>query len=78
MIAKPPITLSDLDESWVPATREAMRVREGVPVRAGHGNTIEAYSINRDRWMPIMLTGGGTRFASAEERDAVLLHLNSK
>jgi len=72
MTPKPPITAAELDETWVPATREAMRVREGVPIRAGDGNTIEAFSINLDRWLPIMLTGGGTTFATAEDRDAVL------
>lgn len=77
MTPKPPITAAELDETWVPATREAMRVREGVHVRAGENNSIEAYSFNRDRYLPIMLTGGGTTFATAEDRDSVLNQLNS-
>lgn len=76
MTPKPPITAAELDETWVPATREAMRVRDGVPIRAGERNTIEAYSLNRDRWMPIMLTGGGVSFVTPEDRDAVLRLLN--
>lgn len=79
MTPKPPITASDITPEWIASVREAMSVKEGVPVR---GNplrpTIEAYSINRKAWGPIMLPGGGVTFADFDARNQVLLRLQGK
>lgn len=79
MPVKPPITPAQLPEGWTEACREAMRHHEGVPVRAGATlNEIEAFSIKRNTWMPILLPGGGTTFETAEQRDEVLGKLEGK
>ncbi len=76
---KPPITAADVSPEWIVACREAMSVREGVPVRPNPSKPqIEAYSIGRKAWIPIMLPGSGTLFTNFDERNAVLQKLTSK
>lgn len=75
-LTKPPIPASALPEGWIEACREAMRHHEGVPVRANPTMAaVDAYSISRRAWCPIMLPGGGFTFTSNEERDGVLRKL---
>lgn len=77
-MTKPPIPLTALPADWIPACREAMNQRESVPVRA-HPKiaAIEAWSVNRGRWMEVLLPGGGTTFETAGERDGVLAALTA-
>lgn len=73
----PPITAADIMPEWIAACREAMHVREGVPIRANPRQpSIDAYSINRRQWGPIMLPGGGFTFVDFDERNLVLGRLN--
>lgn len=76
-MTKPPIPPTALPADWIPAVREAMNQREGVPVRA-HPKiaAIEAWSVNRGRWMCVALPGGGDTFTTSEERDEVLRALH--
>ncbi len=79
MIPKPAIPADLLPDDWYTACREAMNQREGVPIRANPTSAaIDAYSINRKAWGPILLPGGGTTFTSVAERDAVLRRLEGK
>lgn len=66
-----PITAAEILPHWPAAVRQAAR-RDGVAIRAGAGNSIEAQSINTGEWMPILLKNGGTAFATAEDRDQIL------
>ncbi len=75
-LTKPPIPASSLPEGWIDACREAMRHGEGVPVRANPNcAAIDAYSINRKAWLPILLPGSGTTFETVADRNAVLRKL---
>lgn len=73
----PPITSQDITPEWIAACREAIRQREGVPIRANPMQpSIDAYSINRRAWGPIMLPGGGFVFTNFDERNEVMRRLN--
>ncbi len=79
MNTKPPITAADVSDKWVQDCREAMSVREGVPIAANPSvPSIDAYSIGRKAWIPIMLPGSGTTFVSFEDRNKVLARLTEK
>ncbi len=79
MTNKPPITAADVPPEWIAACRQAMSVREGVPVRANPLRpSIEAYSIARNGWGEIMLPGSGFLFTSFDDRNLVLHKLTSK
>lgn len=75
----PPITAQDVTPEWIAACKEAMSQHEGVPVRANPLTpSIDAFSINRKRWIPLTLPGSGTLFATFDDRNAVLGRLQSK
>ncbi len=79
MTTKPPIPASALPEGWIETCREAMRHSLGVAVRANPESAgIDAYSINRAKYMPIQLSGGGTTFENNGQRDEVLRKLEGK
>ena len=79
MTNKPPITNSAIPDEWIADTREAARVTEGVALRAHAAlPRIEAFSINRNRWLPLMVPGSGFDFTDATERDAALARINAK
>lgn len=68
---KPPITADQIPPEWPIAVRDALNHCQGSQVRAGTGNTIEAWSAIRG-WMTLMLPGGATRFTTEADRDLVL------
>lgn len=72
MTPKPPITADQIPIQWIEDVRAAVQ-RDGQPLRA-HATLpmIEAKSLRTNQWMPLMLHGSGTLFASTEERDRVL------
>jgi hypothetical protein len=75
-----PLTAAEvLTTNWADNVRSAA-LRDGNAIRAGlHANTIEGQSINAPhQWMPILLRNGGTTFATAADRDAVLAHIHRK
>lgn len=79
MTSKPPITSEMVSDQWVADCREAMSVREGVPIRAsGTVAGIEVWAVNRGRWQPLVLPGSGTLFCDCDERNKVLARLNAK
>lgn len=71
-MTKPPITALEIPPDWPTAVRDAINNCNGVQVRAGANNTIEAWSQLRGRFMPLLLPGGGTAFATESDRDLVL------
>lgn len=78
-LPKPPITAQDVPDSWVAACRQAASVREGVALRPNPiDRTIEAYSINYRKFIPLMLPGGGTEFATDADVAAVWGRLEGK
>lgn len=82
MIPLPPIALAALPEGWI-EDRRAIVVRDGHAVRAGERGgdlsgepfTLEVKSLRTNEWLRLTLPGGGTTFASAADRDAVLRQL---
>ncbi len=78
MTTKPPITAADVSDAWIADCRQAMSVREGVPIAADPlVPSINAWSIARNRWLPLMLPGSGTTFSSFDDRNLVLARLNA-
>lgn len=76
---KPAITAADVSDAWIADCREAMSVREGVPIAADPlVPAINAWSIARNRWIPLMLPGSGTLFTDFDARNEVLARLNAK
>lgn len=74
----PPITSQDCqDQGDVPgwASRVRQAISGGQPVRAGSDLSIEACSEHTGLFQSIMLPGGGTQFATAQDRDSVLAQL---
>ena len=71
--AKPPATHADVPTEWTDMVR-AMIVRDGIAFRpgGGAGPTIELKSLTTNQWLPLMLPGGGTVFATHEDRNHVL------
>ena len=79
MPSPPPISLADLPDEWYTSTREAMTVREGVPIRCNPQRaSIDFFSVNRGCWMPLLLPGAGILFASFEERNEAVRRLQAK
>lgn len=79
MITKPPITADAVSDQWIADCREALQRQPGIKIRAGVRElTIDTFSVSREEWMPLMLPGSGTTFASAWDRDAVLRKLEAK
>lgn len=79
MTAKPPIPASAVPDDWIHACRHALSVTEGVQIRANPTQpSIDVWSVNRSRWMPLMLFGSGTLFASFDDRNIILQKLTSK
>jgi hypothetical protein len=68
-MTKPPITALEIPADWPEAARSAT---PSVKLRAGHDNTIDGWSEARGRYMPLLLPGGGTQFATEMDRDLVL------
>lgn len=67
-MTKPPITAIQIPPDW---PTQVAAVKPVPKLRAGDGNTIEALSEARG-WMPIMLPGGATSFATEADRDLAL------
>lgn len=67
-MTKPPITALEIPPDWPAAVSSAKPMPK---LRAGEGNSIEGYSATRG-FMPIMLPGGATQFATEADRDLVL------
>lgn len=88
-VFKGPSTAAMCNDAWVAERRTIIR-RDGYPVRAGVGNTIELKTLTpREKlaewdplrinaWAALMLPGGTGQFATAEDRDAVLQRLLEK
>ena len=72
---KPPITSAEIPPDWPEQVRSAINEHAGQQVRAGRGNTIEAWSATYRKFIPLMLPGGGVEFASEADRDAVLAQI---
>ena len=69
---------SDIPPEWIDVVR-AVLDREGRAFRAGDPDpTIEVQSINDGQFRALTLPKGGTHFASAADRDAVLQQLQTK
>jgi len=65
-------TAAELPEDWPGIIREIVR-REGQAVRGPVDKpVIEVKSLTTNRWHPLMLPGGGTRFTDYAERDSVI------
>lgn len=77
-----PINADSCDAEWI-ETRRAIIARDGYAARAGEVGvdlagtpyTIELKSLTTNEWGRLTLPGGGTVFATAADRDAVLVRL---
>lgn len=74
LVPKPSIITAADSYDWAARVRSAI-VRDGQAVRRGAANEIQAKCLRSDEWMPILLPGGGTSFATAEDRDKVIAML---
>lgn len=63
--------LSDIPADWPATVREIVQ-RDGQPVRAGAGNSIEVKSLTTNQWHALQLPNGAKSFATPEARDAIL------
>ncbi len=63
--------LSDIPADWPATVREIVQ-RDGQPVRAGAGNSIQVKSLTTNQWLCLQLPNGAKHFATAEARDAIL------
>lgn len=65
-------TAAELPEDWPLIVRKIVR-DEGRAVRGPFDRAvIEVKSLTDNRWRPLMLPGGGTRFTNCAERDLIL------
>ena len=72
LAAKPPVAAATIPAEWTDIAREIVR-RDGYAVRGrGDEPTIEVKSLTSNRWCLLGLPGGGTAFASFEDRNLVL------
>lgn len=75
MILVQPVTRAEISDEWI-ATRREIIVRDGYALRAGVAPTIEIRSLVTNEWCVLVLNEAGARvFASAQDRDEVLLQL---
>jgi hypothetical protein len=74
-IGTKPARAADISPEWIAMFAELLR-REGRAFRAGAGAaTIEVQSINTGQWQAINLETNVAEFASAADRDTVLMAL---
>jgi hypothetical protein len=73
----PPATASSIPAEWPLIVREIIQ-REGQAIQRGAGNSIEVKSLRTNLWHPLMLPGGSTVFATAQDRDDILRKIESK
>jgi hypothetical protein len=71
-----PMAATEIPPEWIELRREII-AREGCAVRPGHDATIEVQSINTGAFLALMLPGGGTRFVTRADRDAILTALTA-
>ncbi len=63
--------LTDIPADWPATVREIVR-RDGQPVRAGAGNSIQVKSLTTNQWLTLQLPNGAKHFAHEADRDAIL------
>lgn len=63
--------LTDIPADW-PATVREIAQRDGQPVRAGAGNSIQVKSLTTNQWLTLQLPNGAKSFAHEADRDAIL------
>ncbi len=69
---KPPVTAAEIPPEWPEVVREIV-LREGNAVRPHPMKpTIEVKSLTSNRWCALGLPGGGTEFASFDDRNAIM------
>ncbi len=78
ILPKPPVTFSEIPPEWPEVVRERI-LREGNAVRANPNRpVIEVKSTTTNKWCSLGLPGGGTEFASFEDRNLVMARIQGE